>query len=128
MKKLNLIAILVTATALLAGTALAQDFDPNRDADYIGYPDGDTALAGHLAALPGGPLSDAEWDGPLGETGVTAVLVAASFDPLLDADFLDTTGYMAAGDALAVAACTDACGMTCGADCTSHCGDTCGTR
>ena len=128
MKTLNLIAIVITAAALLAGAAVAQDFDPIRDADYIGYPDTDTAFAGHLAQLPAGPHSDAEWDGPLGQGGVTSVLVAASFDPIRDADFLDTTGYRARGGAVALAACADACGMDCGADCGSHCGDTCGTR
>lgn len=128
MKKLNPIAILIAATALLAGAALALDFDPILDADYIGYPDGDTAFAGHLAALPAGPLSDAEWDGPLGEAGMTSVLVAATFDPILDADFLDTSGYVARSDAVAMAACPDPCNMNCGADCTSHCGDTCGTQ
>ena len=63
-----------------------------------------------------------------GKLGVDTVLVAATFDPLLDADFLDTTGYAAAGGAVAMAACPDACGMACGAECTSHCGDTCGTQ
>lgn len=110
MTKLNLIVTVISAAALLAGAA----------------------LAGHLAPLPAGPHSDAEWDGPLGHGGATPVLVAASFDPTLDADFLDTTGYQARGGAIATAACADACGMACGMDCGAacgnHCGATCGTR
>ncbi len=124
MKKLSLFATIVAAAALLAGAAIAQDFDPIADAEYIGYPDTDTAFAGRLAPMTPGPHSDAEWDEVAWGPGDRTVLVAATFDPFTDVEFLDTTGY-GVPQTMVAAACSDHCSAKCGSDCSAHCGSAC---
>lgn len=129
MRKPTLTTVLIAALALAAGAAFAQDFDPIRDADHIGYPDDATTFFGRYDPLSRGPHSDAEWDARGGLDGLTVALVAPTFGAIADADFLDTTGYDPAGaGAQAYAVCAAACTMACGADCADHCGTSCGGR
>ncbi len=99
--KATLITSIAVATLLLAGAAVAQDFHPILDADYLGELGTDETVAGQLDLNSPGPHFDSE----LGGESLTAGsnLAAGSFHDLLDADILGTEGPVCNGEAVAVA-------------------------
>ena len=85
--KTTLITTIALVSLLLAGAAFAQDFHPILDADYLGDLGANDATT-VLDDMNPGPHFDADWDGPALNAADSPVLVVATFDPLLDADFL----------------------------------------
>lgn len=85
--KTTLVTTIALASLLLSGAAVAQEFHPILDADYLGYL-GPNEEATVLDTSNPGPHFDADRGGPALTAEDSPELVVATFDPLLDADFL----------------------------------------
>ena len=99
--KTTLITTIAIATVLLAGAAMAGDFHPILDADYLGYLGTDETVAAQLDLTNPGPHFDADLDDTI-PTAVSTV-VSASFHLLADADILSGQDAVCVEESNAVA-------------------------
>ena len=103
--KTTLMTSIAVATLLLAGAAVAQDFHPILDADYLGESGTDATVAGRLDLNNPGPHSDSELDSS-GSANASR-LVDGNFHTLLEADILGSQGAACNGEAVKVVSRSD---------------------